>query len=371
MGSSSYGITNIFLFKTPIAPQMSKTLLAIRYQPGQLDVLNQILIPTKFEYDRVRTVEDAHDAIVRMRVRGAPAIAVVAALAVAVDPGATSSKTICAKLDYLATSRPTAVNLHTAVADLKSRVKQVVGGDEAVRTAYVKMAEAIYAADTHDNEKIMFYGAERIVSMADKKKSTKFNILTHCNTGALATTKYGTALGVVRKLFYDGNLEHLYCTETRPWNQGARLTYFEAGYEGIPTTLIADSAAAALMRERRIDAVIVGADRVCSNGDTANKIGTYSLALVAKAHGVPFYVAAPWTSIDMALADGSKITIEIREGKELTHNMQTGARVVAEGPTLGVWNPAFDVTPAALITGGIITERGVIACKDLGKKSKL
>eukprot|EP00759_Apiculatamorpha_spiralis_P052353 PhF_6_TR5669/c0_g1_i2/m.8347/K08963/mtnA; methylthioribose-1-phosphate isomerase len=202
-----------------------RTLIAIKYTRGELDILNQRLIPMKFEYDRCTTVENAHEAIVTMRVRGAPAIAVVAALAVAVDAIHTIPKDssppqvadeIKKKLDYLATSRPTAVNLHTAVKELKAQVDKFVSeGKKNILESYTELAEEMLRKDTEDNECIMKAGAERI--LVSVPKGQKVSVLTHCNTGALATTKYGTALGVVRALHYMGRLERLYCTETRPW----------------------------------------------------------------------------------------------------------------------------------------------------------
>ncbi|KAG2561415.1 hypothetical protein PVAP13_8KG157200 [Panicum virgatum] len=192
--------------------------------------------------------------------------------------------------------------------------------------------------------------------------SKNISVLTHCNTGSLATAGYGTALGVIRALHSAGVLEKAFCTETRPFNQGSRLTAFELVHEKIPSTLIADSAASALMKQGRVQAVIVGADRIAANGDTANKIGTYNLAISAKHHGVQFYVAAPVTSIDPALPSGEEIVIEERSPKELLNSEGgLGKQVAASG--ISVWNPAFDVTPANLITA-IITEKGVITKTD-------
>nr|CAG4648721.1 EOG090X08IP [Polyphemus pediculus] len=185
--------------------------------------------------------------------------------------------------------------------------------------------------------------------------------MTHCNTGSLATSGYGTALGVIRSLHKTGHLEHVYCTETRPYNQGSRLTAFELVYEKMPATLICDNMVAALMKQFKINAVIVGADRVTANGDTANKIGTYQIALLAKAHNVLFYVAAPFSSIDFQLASGDLIPIEERPHHEMTHIGST--RTAAPG--INCWNPGFDVTPAHLITGGIVTEKGVFKPEEL------
>ncbi|CAN1831729.1 Methylthioribose-1-phosphate isomerase [Linum perenne] len=223
--------------------------------------------------------------------------------------------------------------------------------------------------DVASNKAIGSYGAQFIQNRLNGR--TGFSVLTHCNTGrlvsfcvdcSLATAGYGTALGVIRALHSGGVLERAYCTETRPFNQGSRLTAFELVHEKIPATLIADSAAAALMKEGRVNAVIVGADRVAANGDTANKIGTYSLALCAKHHEIPFYVAAPITSVDLSLSSGNQIVIEERSPKELLNSRGgIGEQVAASG--ISVWNPAFDVTPAGLISG-IITEKGVITKVD-------
>ncbi|KEG05678.1 translation initiation factor 2 subunit [Trypanosoma grayi] len=306
-----------------------------------------------------------------MRVRGAPAIAVSAAIAIAVAaerelqqrPDAWQSaedarQFLLASCDTVMTARPTAVNLSKTLTQMKCDIAAVEAHTPgAMVEACVRLAEKIYADDVAYNEGIMRHGAAHILKLAQKPK---VRVLTICNTGALATSRYGTALGVVRQLFYDGRLEQLYACETRPWNQGARLTVYECVQEQIPCTLLCDSAAAALMRSCCIDAVIVGADRVCLNGDTANKIGTYSLAVAAAQHRVPFFVAAPSTTLDPNTPDGDSVTIEERETVEITHNMVTRQRVVANGPQLRIWNPVFDITPAALITGGIITERGVV-----------
>lgn len=217
--------------------------------------------------------------------------------------------------------------------------------------------------DIEDNEAIGKEGANDILSKIAGDGLVR--ILTHCNTGSLATAGYGTALGVVRTLHKLGRLEQVYCTETRPYNQGARLTAYELVHDKIPSTLIVDSMVAALMKQRNISAVVVGADRVAANGDTANKIGTYQIAVLAKHHGVPFYVAAPFTSIDVNIASGEHIVIEERPDREMTH--VGDHRIAAKGITC--WNPAFDVTPASLIEA-IVTERGVFKPRELEDKFK-
>jgi S-methyl-5-thioribose-1-phosphate isomerase len=347
-------------------------LEAIRYR-GVTDfsLLDQRVLPHTVRYDAVRTVEDAFDAIREMRVRGAPAIAVTAALGVAVAAAADASLTTAAaaaaflvgKLDYIETSRPTAVNLHNAVVALKAFVAALLptaADGAALVAAFVTEAERLLAEDTELNEGIMKCGAAHIFAGRKDNLSDKVNVLTICNTGALATTRFGTALGVIRQLHYDGRLGQVYALETRPWNQGARLTVFECVHEKMPVTLIVDSAASFLMARQSIDAVIVGADRVCQNGDTANKIGTYNVAVAAKHHGVPFYVASPTTTMDAHTATGDAVVIEERTPTEITHNMGTMERVIAEGETLSIWNPVFDITPGALITGGIVTEQRVV-----------
>lgn len=345
---------------------MAKTLEAIKYtRPGKLRILDQLLLPGQCVYIDINNVQDAWHAIKDMKVRGAPAIAIVGCLSLAVEltsgaAGVSPSKGellqfVTDKLNYLVSARPTAVNMQLS-AEACIRLAQSLHGDsQASRTMSQLMEhiEAMLDKDVADNMAIGRYGAEDILVRVPAPQSVK--VLTHCNTGSLATAGYGTALGVIRSLHRAGRLEHAYCTETRPYNQGARLTAFELVYEQIPATLICDSMAAAAMRQLGVQAVVVGADRVAANGDTANKIGTYQLAVLAKHHGVPFYVAAPFSSIDFGLASGASIPIEQRPAGEMTH--VAGVRVAADG--VACWNPAFDVTPAELITGGIVTETGV------------
>ncbi|XP_060801729.1 methylthioribose-1-phosphate isomerase isoform X2 [Amyelois transitella] len=259
---------------------------------------------------------------------------------------------------FLVSARPTAVNIKLA-ADELINLANTLCADENVAPAdfkerFISSIESMLAKDINDNKAIGRFGREAILRNLDGDGQVR--LLTHCNTGSLATAGYGTALGVIRSLHESKRLEHVYCTETRPYNQGARLTAYELVHEKIPSTLIVDSMVSALMHLRKISAVVVGADRVAGNGDTANKIGTYQIAIVAKHHGVPFYVAAPLTSVDFALTSGDKIKIEERPDREMTH---IGEHRIA-APGINCWNPAFDVTPACLITG-IITEKGVFA----------
>ncbi|KAI8189851.1 Methylthioribose-1-phosphate isomerase [Colletotrichum sp. SAR 10_75] len=359
-------------------------LQAVKYTRGRLEVLDQLRLPHEFHYDDVSTSEEAFDCIKSMRVRGAPAIAIVAALAHAVElhnGSCTASSAqdtvsyIDSRLDYLKESRPTAVDLTNAILQLKACIRSAPQDEpKTIITAYIEEAEKILEKDLKTNLAIGKHGSEWLQEKAGASTEKQISVLTHCNTGSLATSGHGTALGIIRTLFSDNLLQHAFCTETRPYNQGSRLTAFELVYEGIPSTLVTDSMATALFelkkKEKNIAAIIVGADRVARNGDTANKIGTYQLAVVARYHGVKFIVAAPTTSIDLATATGKDIKIEERKGDELTQiagaivnadgtvDTSRTARVATADQRVGVWNPAFDVTPASLIDA-IVTERGV------------
>lgn len=296
--------------------------------------------------------------------RGAPAIAIVGTLSVALelknrklfDDGEEGWDKLKAfihdKFEYLKTARPTAVNLSQAGEKFERRISELSGTVAEARVVLIREMEKMLTEDIDANKAIGRNGAMHIASILCE--NAKATVLTHCNTGSLATAGYGTALGVIRSLYEMDRLHHVYCTETRPYNQGARLTAYELVHDGIPSTLICDSMAALLLMEKKVSAVIVGADRIVANGDTGNKIGTYQLAIVAKHHGVPFFVAAPMSTVDFSLATGNQITIEERPAKEMF--FVNGQRLAAEG--IGCWNPAFDVTPADLITGGIITEVG-------------
>jgi len=317
--------------------------------------LDQTKLPTEEIYVTCATWEEVADAIRTMVVRGAPAIGVAAAMGVALGAQAAEGdhvaefrrnfEHIC---EEMASTRPTAVNLFWAIERMKERfaassempVKQI-------QQALVTEARRIYVEDLAANEALSKHGAALLPASG--------GVLTHCNAGALATAGgYGTALGVIRAAVEAGKKLHVFADETRPVLQGSRLTAWELQKDGIPTTVIADNMAGAMMRQGKIGAVVVGADRIAANGDTANKIGTYTVAVLAKEHGIPFYVAAPFTSIDLETPDGSKIPIEQRAAREVTHVGPT--RIAPEG--IQVENPAFDVTPNALIAA-IITERGV------------
>ncbi|XP_046415993.1 methylthioribose-1-phosphate isomerase isoform X1 [Neodiprion pinetum] len=343
--------------------------LAIKWEDGKLEILDQILLPVISKYVAVKGVEDGWKVINKMQVRGAPAIAIVGCLSLAVEiqPEVFTDKKslrqeIEGKLNYLVSARPTAVNMKIAAEDLITLSNQLSKDDSVsaadMKERFLKAIDAMLEKDIADNKAIGRHGAQAILN--NGAGDSLVRVLTHCNTGSLATAGYGTALGVIRTLHADKKLEQVYCTETRPYNQGARLTAYELVHEKMPATLICDDMVAALMKSRTISAVIVGADRVAANGDTANKIGTYQIAVVANYHSVPFYVAAPFTSIDFTIPNGDRIIIEERPEREMTHiNDQ---RVAAAG--IQCWNPAFDVTPAALITG-IVTEKGVYSPEEL------
>lgn len=294
---------------------------------------------------------------------------------------------IDSRLDYLKESRPTAVDLANSIHLLKKIIRGTAETNPEAEPrdiikAYVSGAEEYTNRDQHTNVSIGGNGVDWLRDAVGASREAPISVLTHCNTGSLATSGHGTALGIVRSLHKEGLLRHAFCTETRPYNQGSRLTAFELVHEGIPSTLITDSMAAALMRtrgaEENLKAVVVGADRVAANGDTANKIGTYALAVLARHHGVKFIVAAPRTSIDLATASGKDIVIEERKPEEMTRvrgpvvkedgSVDTGrVRTVATADQrVGVWNPAFDVTPHELIDA-IVTEAGVVVKDDQGR----
>ena len=299
----------------------------IRWKGDCLELLDQRLLPDQTGYVTCRTAAEVAQAIRDMVVRGAPAIGCAAAFGVALSNGSPEGYEVLAK------SRPTAVNLFWALGRMR-KAKDLKAE-----------AEAIFAEDLAANRAMGKLGAELIPKKA--------RVMTHCNTGALATAGHGTALGVIRSS-KNKSISVIAC-ETRPYLQGARLTAYELMQEGIPCTLITDSMAGHLMSRGEVDVVVVGADRIAANGDVANKIGTYPLAVLAKRHGIPFYVAAPLSTFDPKIPNGSRIPIEERAADEVTG--YRGARWAPEG--VAVRNPAFDVTPAELITG-IITERGIV-----------
>lgn len=321
---------------------------------GVLWLLDQTLLPGEVRQIACRRVEDVWEAIRALRVRGAPAIGVAAAYGVVLgmqtarDPQGVFDQRLEQVVQYLATSRPTAVNLFRALDRLRSAGSRTVSLPVAARLA--RLLDEAQSIEIEDREMCRAIGRQGAALLPDEA-----GILTHCNAGGLATAGDGTALSVIFAAHASGKRLHVYADETRPLLQGARLTAWELMHRKVPVTLICDSAAARVMQEGRVQAVVTGADRIAANGDAANKIGTYALAVLARAHGIPFYVAAPSSTFDLALASGEGIPIEQRDPTEITH--MEGRRLAAPG--VGAYNPAFDVTPAALITA-LITERGVI-----------
>ncbi|OQW79519.1 MAG: S-methyl-5-thioribose-1-phosphate isomerase [Proteobacteria bacterium ST_bin11] len=324
------------------------SLQALQWSGHSLKVLDQRLLPETIAYDEFSTAAGVSTAIASMQVRGAPAIGIAAAYGVVLSamqhyPNADWQSAVAQDIQQLAASRPTAVNLFWALDKMCTLLAEKPAEPIAALT---QLAEQIHAEDIAANHAM----GERGADVIGNAKA----VLTHCNAGALATGGYGTALGVIRSLHKRGQLENVYADETRPWLQGARLTVWELAQDGIPATLIADSAAAWLMKSGKVDWIIVGADRIAANGDVANKIGTYSLAVLAKQHGVKVMVAAPSSTFDFSLENGDSIKIEERNPKELLADCYLN-----EGSLVNAWNPVFDVTPAALISA-IVTERGVV-----------
>ena len=319
-------------------------------------MIDQRKLPTVEEYPVFKTYQEIAGAIRTMVVRGAPAIGVAAAMGVAL--GIRDSKAIdIAALredfkqitDTLASTRPTAVNLFWAIGRMKRLFREIAtdGADrQTITEKLIKEALAIQAEDIESNRRMGNFGQELLPSSG--------TVLTHCNAGALATAGYGTALGVIRAAVEHGKRLRVLADETRPFLQGARLTAWELWKDDIDVRVISDNMAGSFMRQGLIDAVIVGADRIAANGDVANKIGTYPVAVLAREHEIPFYVAAPFSTLDLEIPDGSHIPIEQRDPAEVTHI--GGVRIVPDG--VSVFNPAFDVTPHQFITA-IITDRGV------------
>lgn len=325
-------------------------------------LIDQTRLPSEYAVVEISRSEDMAQAIATMIVRGAPAIGVAAAYGMYL--GATETETddlqeFLAQLESVAErlrrTRPTAVNLFWAISRMLKTAYEGVGSVTEIKANLLATAQAIQAEDLQTCHAI---GDNGLTVLPDTPQA--LSLLTHCNTGALATAGYGTALGVIRSARREGRLARVYATETRPRLQGARLTTWECTQEGIPVTLITDSMAAHCFAQGLIDAVIVGADRIAANGDTANKIGTYSLALCAKAHNIPFFVAAPIATVDFDLSDGTQIQIEQRHPSEI---YQIGETVICP-PGVEFYNPAFDVTPAQLISA-IITERGAVKPEEL------
>ncbi len=323
----------------------------VQWTPQGVVMIDQTKLPRSVEFVTCKTYQEVADAIRTMVVRGAPAIGVAAAMGVALGVLQTPADRLAAEFpricETLASTRPTAVNLFWAIDRMKRLYASLDGSaPERIRQAFVEEALLVYEEDIAINRAIGRHGAPLVPD--------GMSVLTHCNAGALATAGYGTALGVIRAAVEAGKKVHVFADETRPFLQGARLTVWELQQDGIPVTLITDNMAGHFLKSGRIGCVIVGADRIARNGDTANKIGTYSVAVLARENNVPFYVAAPISTLDLTLESGAQIPIEERAAEEVTHVF--GVPVAPEGTAAA--NPAFDVTPNRYVTA-IITEKGV------------
>ena len=316
--------------------------------------IDQTKLPMEETYVTCKTHEQVAEVIRTMVVRGAPAIGVAAAMGIALAVKNSKAETVAdlkrdfnQACDVIGKTRPTAVNLFWAICRMQEKLERILIRPLAqIKQTLIEEARRMHAEDIAANQAMGRHGATLMPSEG--------GVLTHCNAGALATCGYGTALGVIRAAVEQGKKIHVFADETRPFLQGSRLTAWELMKDGVPTTVIADNMAGAMMSQGKIGAIVVGADRIAANGDVANKIGTYTVAVLAKEHGIPFYVAAPFSTIDLATSDGSKIPIEQRDAKEVTHI--AGKQMVPDG--VEIENPAFDVTPAKYVTA-IITERGI------------
>src|SRR5438874_7265233 len=326
----------------------------LQWTDSGVHFIDQTKLPTEEAYVTCKTYQQVADAIRNMVVRGAPAIGVAAAMGIALGIKNSKAETvgelkpefdkIC---DAIGNTRPTAVNLFWAIRRMREKFEQLrVRPLPQLKQALIEEAQRMHAEDIAGNQAMGRHGATLMPASG--------GVLTHCNAGALATCGYGTALGVIRAAVEQGKKLHVYADETRPFLQGSRLTAWELMKDGIPTTVISDNMAGAMMKQGKIGAIVVGADRIAANGDVANKIGTYTIAILAKEHGIPFYVAAPISTVDLECPDGSKIPIEQRNPREVTH--MAGKQMVPDG--IGVENPAFDVTPAKYVSA-IVTERGI------------
>ena len=338
----------------------------VEWKDGAVRILDQSRLPDKVTFVDCRDYETVGRAIKELWVRGAPAIGIAAAMGVALGAQSVKAteydafrKAVWAIADHLAATRPTAVNLFWAIDRMKRRLEALKAEPiPAIKQKLIAEAQAVLEEDIAMNRAIGKHGAA-VVGEGQ-------TILTHCNAGALATGGYGTALGVVRAAWEGGKKIRVVADETRPVLQGSRLTAWELMQDGIPVTLITDNMAGTLMQQGKIQVCVVGADRIAANGDVANKIGTYSVAVLAHAHGIPFYVAAPSSTVDLATPSGDQIPIEQRDPREVTH-VRGQAPIAPDG--VEVFNPAFDVTPARLITG-IITEKGIFKPSELAAKMR-
>src|SRR5208337_1399231 len=326
----------------------------LEWTPRGVVFIDQTKLPTEEVYVTCTTHQQVADAIRSMVVRGAPAIGVAAAMGIALgvknskaENGADLKKEFDQISETIRQTRPTAVNLFWAIRRMQEKFERIrIRPVAQIKLDLIEEAQRMHAEDIAANQAMGRYGATLMPSSG--------GVLTHCNAGALATAGYGTALGVIRAAVEAGKKIHVYADETRPFLQGSRLTAWELMKDGIPTTVISDNMAGVMMKQGKIGAIVVGADRIAANGDTANKIGTYSVAILAHEHGIPFYVAAPISTVDLATPDGSKIPIEQRDPREVTHI--AGKQMAPD--EVQVENPAFDVTPAKYVAA-IITERGI------------
>ncbi|TFK93750.1 eukaryotic translation initiation factor 2B [Polyporus arcularius HHB13444] len=376
-------------------------LTSIRTSEGKLEIVNQLLLPHTVEFIEIKTIDDAYDAIKSMKIRGAPAIASLAALAVAdyltkalesptapvwFESTAAFKEHTEAILAHLFTARPTAVNLGAATRRLSKKLAALIEAGKDVRAIaqdLIAEAKEIDAEDVGRNKLMSKWGAEWLVEQVKNAGGSgeSLNVMTVCNTGSLATSGYGTALGLITHLHETGKLQRAFFTQSTPYHQGSRLTAFELQSLKIPSTMLCDSMVGSLFQHHQIHGIAVGADRIARNGDTANKIGTYNAAVLAARHGIPFIVVAPVSTVDLEIADGSSIPIEQRPAIEACLvrgalfptvlnadgvKEQATVMVTPEGLE-GVYNPSFDVTPASLITA-IVTEKGV-AVKKAGENA--
>ncbi|KAI0630339.1 eukaryotic translation initiation factor 2B [Trametes polyzona] len=372
-------------------------LTSIRTSAGKLEIVNQLLLPHTVEFIEIKDIQDAFDALKSMKIRGAPAIASLAALAVSdhlsraleSDPapewlGSVDGlkQHVDAILAHLFTARPTAVNLGAATRRLSKTLQAAAEAGQdprGIAQALVAEAKAIDAEDVGRNKQMAKWGGEWLVERvrAQGGSGAGLNVMTVCNTGSLATSGYGTALGLITYLHETGKLQRAYYTQSTPYHQGSRLTAFELQSLNIPSTMLCDSMVGSLFQHHNIHAIAVGADRIARNGDTANKIGTYNAAVLAARHNIPFIVVAPVSTVDLEVADGSGIPIEQRPPIEAClvrgalyptvvdeNGTKQQATVMVTPENLdGIYNPSFDVTPASLITA-IVTEKGVAVKKE-------
>ena len=336
----------------------------VLWEDNKLKLIDQRILPNEYEFIFYDDVREVAQAITNMVVRGAPAIGVTAAYGAVLAARAQFKKdanhwrtAIAADLDHLKQARPTAVNLVWAVNRMQQIIDTINSGVDP-EPVLLTEADRILHEDIAANYKMGAMGT----SLLEPNSC----VLTHCNAGALATGGYGTALGVIRAGFAGGKIKHIYANETRPWLQGARLTAWEMVQEHIPVTLLADGAAAHLMKQGKVQWVIVGSDRIAANGDVANKIGTYSIAVAARHHGIRFMVVAPTSTVDMATASGDLIPIENRGADEVL--AYGGQRIAPQGAA--AWNPAFDITPAELVDA-IVTEKGIVESPDRTKMAEM